>query len=135
TDVAERVAGALKVELGVGQKQLIRKRSTDNVEAYQLYLKGRYYTNRYTADGFEKGMRYFQEAIALDPDYALAYGGIAGYYISGSDAPLPAREAIPKAKEAAEKALALDDSLAEARAYLATAYAMYDLDADAAERE
>jgi TolB-like protein/class 3 adenylate cyclase/Flp pilus assembly protein TadD len=135
TDVAERVAAALKVELGVGVKQRIHKRSTDNVEAYQLYLKGRYYTSRLTADGFGKAIGFFQEAIALDPGYALPYSGLALYYIFASDAPLPPRESMPKAKEAAERALALDDDLAEAHAYLGSVHSVYEWNAAAADRE
>jgi tetratricopeptide (TPR) repeat protein len=83
----------------------------------------------------DRGAEYFRQAIALDPTYALPYTGVAHYYIWASDSPLAPREAIPKAKEAAERSLALDDSLAEAHAYLAFVHALYEWDQIAAERE
>ena len=95
------------------------KSYTANPEAYQDYLKGRYWWNKRTEEGFNKGIEYFQQAIAKDPTYALAYAGLADCYSSlGVSGFVPPKEAYPKAKEAALKALELDDTLAEAHASL-----------------
>src|SRR5262245_1006561 len=135
SDVAERVAEALEVELGMETREQIRRPPTQNVEAYQLYLKGRYYTSRYTREAMAKGMEYFQQAIALDPSYALAYTGLGYYYAVSDDAPLPPREAITKMREAAEKAVAIDPTLGDAHGQLAAVRWWWDWDAAAAERE
>ena len=86
------------------------KRQTGDVEAYQLYVLGRYHLNRLTDDGFRKGRDYFQQAIDKDPNYALAYAGLADAYnrLSGWNAISP-KEGFPRAKTAAMKALELDD--------------------------
>jgi adenylate cyclase len=135
SDVAQRVAEALKIQLGVGTRQRITMHPTENLEAYQLYLKGRFYAGTLTKDGLQKGLDYFQQAIAIDPKFALAYVGISYYYQVIVDWYAPPREVMPKAIEAAAKALALDDTLAEAHIEMASARFWYDWDWAAAEQE
>jgi serine/threonine protein kinase/tetratricopeptide (TPR) repeat protein len=118
--VSERVAGALALKLSSGEKELMTKRYTENTEAYQLYLKGRYYWNRRTGDAVKKGIEYFNQAIEKDPNYALAYAGLAdSYNILGSNGVIPMKESHPRARVAALKALEIDDNLAEAHTSLA----------------
>ena len=134
--ISQRVTSALAVTLTNEEKRGITKRETTDTEAYQLYLKGRYQLNRLTDDGFLKGRDFFQQAIDKDPNYALAYASLADAYnrLGGFDA-LASREAFPKAREAAEKALKLDESLAEAHTALATVHFSYDWDFATAARE
>ncbi len=109
--------------------------STENPDAYQLYLKGKYHTSKFTKDEFGKGIEYFRQAIAKDPNYGLAYGGLAYYYILQDDWYLPPGESASRAKEAAEKALTIDASNAEAHLALAMELHWYEWDWAAAERE
>ncbi len=118
-DIAREVSQRLRSQLSAADRQKLTKGSTDNPEAYQLYLKGAYYTNKFTKEGLGKGIEYFNRAIAVDPNYGLAYSGLAYDYISQDDWFLPPNEAGPKAKAAAEKALAIDDSDADAHLSLA----------------
>ena len=112
------------------------KHHVTNIEAYQLYLQGRYLWNQRTPDAINKSIDYFQKAIARDPESALAYAGLADAYNLLSDYnSVPPREAFPKAKAAALKALSLDDSLAEAHTSLAMVKCTYDWDAPGAEAE
>ncbi len=135
-DIAEQVAGVLKVQLLSGERQLIRKKATANPEAYTLYLKGRYYWNERTEEGVKKALRYFEEAAKVDPEFAMAYSGIADSYNILSDyAWLPPAEAGPLAKANAVRALELDDSLAEAHASLGLTMSAYSWDFASAERE
>ena len=134
--ISERVTSALAMTLTNEEQRGITKRDTANTEAYQLYLKGRYQLNRLTDDGFFKGRDYFQQAIDKDPNYALAYAGLADAYnqLGGFDA-LPSKEAFPKARDAAQKALKLDEGLAESHSALGAVKFSYDWDFAAAERE
>ena len=101
------------------------KRYTDNADAYQAYLKGRFYWNKRTGDGIKKSLEYYNEAIKLDANYALAYAGLAESYAQGVwHVPFAPEEVLPKAKTAALQAVALDDSLAEAHTALAGVYSM-----------
>jgi len=112
------------------------RRHTDNPRAYSLYLKGRYEWNRRTQEGVAAGIGYFEQAIAEDPRYALAYTGLADSYALHVDyRSVPVVEGFENAKAYARKAIELDDSLAEAHASLAWALFIYDWDWDAAERE
>jgi DNA-binding SARP family transcriptional activator len=138
-EIAREIAAKLRLKLSGEDKQLLTKRSTQNTEAYQLYLKGRFFWNKRTEAGQKKGIEYFNQAIEKEPNYALAYTGLADCYASlafsfdtGSVAP---RDAIPKAKAAALKALELDDTLAEARTSLAFIKLHYDWDWPAAAAE
>ncbi|MGH8245661.1 MAG: tetratricopeptide repeat protein, partial [Gammaproteobacteria bacterium] len=118
--ISERVAGVLALKLTAGEKERVTKQYTDNPEAYELYLKGRYHLNRLTDDGFLKSLEYFQQAIEKDPNFALAYAGLAESYNSlGNFNVLRPKEVFPKAKSAALMALKLDDLLAQAHTALA----------------
>jgi serine/threonine-protein kinase len=134
--ISERVAGALAVRLAGGERERLTKHHTENTEAYQLYVKGRYHLNRLTDDGFLKGRDYFQQAIDLDPTYALAYAGLADAYqmLSGYNALAP-NDGFPKAKAAATEALRLDEELAEAHTALGTVKLLHDWDWPGAEKE
>src|SRR5262249_20115774 len=114
------------------QQQRLIKRYTQNTEAYQLYMKGRYHWGIRTPEGVRKGIDYFNQAIARDPNYALAYAGLADAYIV-IESPLPQAETMLKAKEAATTALKLDNTLAEAHTSLAAVSLLYDWDWSAAE--
>src|SRR5437870_12195241 len=117
--IAGEISTRLRERLAGEQRQLARG-GTSDPEAYQLYLKGRYYWEKRTQESLEKSRQYFEQAIAKDPNYAMAYVGLADYYIVLPDyAPVPNGEAPPKARAAAQKALAIDDSLAEAHTAVA----------------
>jgi serine/threonine protein kinase/tetratricopeptide (TPR) repeat protein len=134
-EIAHQIAGKLRLRLNHDQMAQMAKHQTGNPEAYQLYLKGRFYASKGTREGIDKGIDYLHQAIALDPNYALPYAGIAFSYIWASDWLLPPTEAMPKAKEAARRALELDDTLAEAHVELGNVASWYDYDWALAERE
>jgi tetratricopeptide (TPR) repeat protein len=120
SDIAKNVVGVLKVKLLAEEKQWIEKKGTENLEAYNLYLKGWYYLNKYTKEGMEKGKDYFNQAIEKDPTYAQAYVGLALHYeFLGEWGYLPSKEAYPKVEAAATKALELDNTNDEAYVALA----------------
>jgi len=96
-------------------------------------LKGRYQTAKYTSEGLAKGLEYFNQAIAVDPQYALAYNGIADNHLAAADSYMPAQEVLPKTGAAARTALGIDDQLAKAHASLAIVHWWYDWDWPAAE--
>jgi tetratricopeptide (TPR) repeat protein len=126
----------LKVKLLGEEKVALVKRYTDDLEAYNSYLKGRYFWYKRTKEGILKGLEYFHQAIEKDPTYALAYAGIADCYnMLGFFDYLFPKEAFPKAKSAAEKALEIDGTLAEAHSSLAEVKTYYDYDWLGAERE
>jgi TolB-like protein/Flp pilus assembly protein TadD len=104
-------------------------------QAYEAYLRGRYYAAKFTSEGSHKAIGYFHHAIALDPGYALPYEALAYNYILQSNWPLPPNEAMPKARDAARKALQLDDTLAGAHTSLASVLLLYDWNWSAAESE
>jgi adenylate cyclase len=135
SQVAQTVAKALQVTLAADERRRLEQKPTENLEAYQLYLKGRYYVNRYTEDGLKKGHAYLEQAIALDPGYALAYQGLAYYYSVVNDWFLAPNEAMPKMRAAAEKALQIDPTLSEAHTFLADVAFMYDWNWSAADEE
>jgi len=120
TKLRERLSGETKTQIVKG--------GTNNPEAYQLYLKGIYYWGQRTPEALEKSKGYFNQAIQKDPGYAAAYAGLANYYVTAPDyEPIPENEAAPKAKAAAEKALAIDNTSAEAHAALAAAnWSLFD---------
>jgi serine/threonine protein kinase/lipopolysaccharide biosynthesis regulator YciM len=135
-DIAKEMTSMLRVRLSGDDEKRMDKSYTANPEAYQDYLKGRYWQNKRSLEGYHTSVEYFQQAIEKDPTYALAYSGLADAYSglpgSGLEAP---NETIPKAKEAARKALELDDTLAEAHVSLATIEAQYDWDWSGGEKE
>lgn len=131
--ISAKVADALLPLLSEDERRRLNKRGTSNAAAFEAYLRGRFHWNTFTEEGFAKAIRYFNQAISLAPDYALAYTGIADYYnFLGVYAVLPFAEASAKAKEAALKAVALDAKLAEAYAALGFATLMHDFDWDLA---
>jgi TolB-like protein/Flp pilus assembly protein TadD len=135
SEIARDVSSRLKTKLSEADEARVTKVHTTNPEAYQLYLKRNYYTSKYTKDGFRKGIDFFNQAIAVDPNYALAHAGLAFNYITYEDWFIPPNEAAPKAKDAARKALALDDTLAGAHLTLAMIAHWYDWDWATAEPE
>jgi eukaryotic-like serine/threonine-protein kinase len=136
-DVLTRdISDKLRRKITGEEEKRLAKRSTTNPEAYQLYLKGRYFTEKFTKEGVDKGIEYFRQAIDLDPNYALAYDGLAFAYSDGEDDFfLSPRDSIPRAAEAAKKALELDDTLSEAHLELGKVHYWYDYDWNAAEKE
>jgi serine/threonine-protein kinase len=134
--ISERVAGLLALNLTGDEKERFTKRATENAEAYQFYLLGRYHLNRLTDDGFAKGRDYFQQAIDKDPNYAAAYAGLADAYnrLSGFNAISP-KDGFPKAAAASLKALEIDNNLAEAHSSLGTVKFFYERNWSAAETE
>ncbi len=135
-DLAKEMTSMLRMRLTGEDEKRMAKSYTANPEAYQDYLKGRYWWNKRSEDGVRKGIDYFQQAIAKDPAYALAYDGLAdGYSVLGNYGYVPPKEAYPRAKEAVLKALQLDDTLAEAHTSLAFVMTDYDWDWPGAERE
>jgi DNA-binding winged helix-turn-helix (wHTH) protein/tetratricopeptide (TPR) repeat protein len=134
--ISEKVAAALALKLTGEERQRLAKRYTENIEAYQLYLKGRYFWNKRTADGLQKAIAYFGQAIEKDPAYALAYVGLAdSYSLLSYFGGLPSNETFPKAKAALQKALEIDDELPEAHASLGLISAWFDWNWSGAERE
>jgi TolB-like protein/Flp pilus assembly protein TadD len=134
--ISQKVAAALALRLSGSEKERITKRYTDNVEAYQLYLTGRYQWSKLTPPDIRKSIGFFQQAIDLDPAYALAYFGLAEANRSlAINADVPSKDCLPPAKAAATKALEIDDSLPEAHASLAFSLIWYDWDWAGAEKE
>ena len=135
-EIAREIAGKLRLKLGSTEQQRLIKRYTESAEAYHSYLKGRHILDKRTPETTEKSIEYFELAIRLDPNYALAYAGLADAYISLSGlGARPPREVMPKAKEAVEKALKIEDTLAEAHLALADIKDKFDWDWSGAERE
>jgi serine/threonine-protein kinase len=134
-EIAREIVNALEIKLDEQSVSLIR-RYTENIEAYNLYLEGRYFWSRRMPEDLEKGIRFFQKAIEIDPNYALAYVGISdSYHLLASYGVLPPQHAFPKATEAALKALEIDNTLGEAHTSLANVKLFYEWDWPAAERE
>jgi DNA-binding winged helix-turn-helix (wHTH) protein/TolB-like protein/Tfp pilus assembly protein PilF len=130
--ISERVATALKIRLGSNGK----KRYTENVEAYQLYMKGRFHLLKAVGAETETGISYFGQAIEADPNYALAYAGLADAYRGrGVGGEMPSAAGFPQAKAAANRAIEIDDTLAEAHANLGHIYFWYEWDWNAAENQ
>jgi tetratricopeptide (TPR) repeat protein len=133
--ISEKVAKSLVPHLTGEEQQQLKKRGTDNAEAFEAYLRGRHYWNTFTEEGFAKALIFYNQAISIAPDYALAFAGIADYYnLLGVYAVMPFRETAAAAKEAAQKAVELDDTLAEGYAALGFAVLMRDFDWAEAEK-
>jgi serine/threonine-protein kinase len=135
TDISREIVTKLRLRLTGDEERRLTMPAAANPEAYQLYLKGRYFSEKFTKDGVNKGIEYFHQAIDLDPNYALAYEGLSYAYFTSNDFFLTPLESMPKADEAAKKALQLDDTLAEAHTDMAIVHFWYDYDWSAAERE
>ena len=135
-DIAKAITDSLKAKLTRSERQAIAVRPTANPEAYELYLKGRFLWNKRTGADMRKAIDYFNHAIAKDPNYALAYAGLADCYdLLHEYSDLSPKESYPKAKAAAIKALELDDTLGEAHTSLAYSLVNYDWDWRGAEKE
>lgn len=136
-EIARQISDRLRMRLSGDEQKLLTKHYTDNTEAYDLYLKGTYFDGKGTEEGLDKAIQYYQQAIALDPNYALAYVGMANSYASlggvlGFRSPM---ETYPKTREFALKALALDERLAEAHGALALHALSYEWNWNEAERQ
>jgi len=134
-EIARDVSQKLQARLSGTGEQKVAKTYTANAEAYQLYLKGRYHVLKLTLSEIQTGISYFQQAIAVDPSYALAYVGLADAYRSALAGDMPPTELLPKAKAAAQKAIEIDDTLADAHAELGFIIFWYDWDWTAAENQ
>ncbi len=136
SEVAQAIANEIKIKVTPQERTRLARAHPVNPEAYEAYLKGRYQWNKRTGEGMKRGLEYFQQAINLDPNYALAYSGVADSYgLLGNNAYLPGTEVYPKAKAAALRALELDESLAEGHTSLAQVLFDYDRDHVAALKE
>lgn len=129
-EMAQAILGAVKIELLGEEPAIAFKRYTNNKEAYQLYLRARFYHNKFGgSDDYNKAIGYFQAALAIDPSYAIAYSGIASCYLNmWFYRLLPAARALPLMKVATEQALALDDTIAESYLALARMQMLYEWD-------
>jgi len=135
-DLAKEMTTALRMRLSGEDERRMAKSYTANPEAYQDYLKGRYWWNKLDSEGINKGIEYFQQALAKDPNYALAYSGLADCYSSAANFGfVPPKESFPKASEAALKALEIDDTIAEAHVSSGLIKTYYDWDWSGAEKE
>jgi tetratricopeptide (TPR) repeat protein len=135
-DIARDVSSRLKTKLSGVDTQKLAKTYTANAEAYRLYLQGRFYWNKREEKDFRKALEYYNQAIALDPNYALAYAGLADTYaLLSSFGFMRPDEAVPKAREFANRALTLDDSMAEPHTTLGYELLQYEYDFAGAERE
>jgi TolB-like protein/DNA-binding winged helix-turn-helix (wHTH) protein/Tfp pilus assembly protein PilF len=138
SEVAGSIAQQIRLRLTPEEHARLRNVRAMNPEAYENYLKGRFFWNKRTVEGHQKAIEYFQKAVALDPNYAQAYAGLAdAYSLLGSmpNAVLPRRETMSRARETAQKALSFDESLADAHASLGFVKMHYDWDFSGAERE
>jgi serine/threonine protein kinase/Tfp pilus assembly protein PilF len=136
SEVALHIAGALEARLSPDERARIRRRPTVDLQAYALYLHGRGHILRYTGDGFRQAIEFFKRAIARDPRYAAAYGGIAMAYTELAETgEMPPDEAYPLAKEAAAQAIAIDGDLADAHSMVAYVKMTYEFDWAGAESE
>lgn len=135
-EIAAVVVDELRLKLVGKEESLLKKRCTDNVEAYNLYLKGRFFWDKRNEEGLKKALEYFQEAIEIDPDYALAYAGLAEVYAVSipSYGRLDPKESYIKAKEFVLKALTLDSELPDAYSILGIIYKRLDRDWAGAEK-
>jgi tetratricopeptide (TPR) repeat protein len=133
--ISQRVAGALAMELTEAQQRRLTRRETADSEAYELYLKGRFFWNKRSRDGFERAAAFFRQAVEKDPSFALAYAGLADTHIGLAFYHYAApHEAMPLARAAALKAIGIDDALAEGYASLAHEKGNYEWDWPEAER-
>lgn len=131
--ISERVVAALAVKLSHREQERLTKRYTDSSDAYQFYLKGRYLASKWTQEGFNKGIEYFNKAISHDPNYALAYDGLAYCYYNSFY--MPFKESMTTGRALAKRALEIDPELAEARVSLGLINTWLDYDRSGAELE
>src|SRR5438067_7991698 len=122
SNVAKRVVDALQLQLGTDETRALAKKPTEDPEAHRLYLLGRYEFGKYSEAGWTSSIRYYEQALKLDPNYALAYCGLADTYAYMGGVMMPSKEAVLKEKEFAQKAIQLDPELPEAHLSLACAF-------------
>ncbi|HET8797862.1 MAG TPA: protein kinase [Thermoanaerobaculia bacterium] len=133
-EMSREITDKLRLRLTGAERRKLRKGPTENSEAYQLYLKGRYHWNKRTSESLRKGIQFFREAIETDPSFASAYAGLADSFVTlATNVPLPPLETMPKAKAAAQRATQIDESLAEGWASLAAVRWWYEWDWEGAE--
>jgi TolB-like protein/Tfp pilus assembly protein PilF len=136
SDIAKAIADTLRAKLTGSEQQALTARPTENTEAHQLYLRGRYFWNKRTGADLKKSIDYFNQAIGKDPNYALAYAGLAdAYVLLSAYAEASPKDSLPQAKAAAARALELDSTLGEAHATLGNTLVAYDLNFAEANRE
>ncbi len=137
TEIAKDVSQKLKIKLSGADERLLASRYTENPEAYQLYLRGRFFLNKRTPNDVEASIPFFQQAIAADPSFSLPLSGLADSYLTLGllEGGPPPHETMPKAREAARKALTIDDRSGEAHATLGIILNLYDYDFVGSERE
>jgi TolB-like protein/Tfp pilus assembly protein PilF len=129
TTIAQEIADKLRLRLTGEQARRLKAPRTVDAQAYQCYLKGRYHWNKRSSEGLKRSISYFEQAIEIDPTYALAYAGIADAYLNlGGWGDLPFRAAYPRAKAAATRALEIDGNLAEAHVSLGMVHKEFDWD-------
>src|ERR1051325_3169619 len=134
-EMSREIAEKLRLKLTGAEKKKLRKRTTENTEAYQLYLKGRYHWNKRTEESLKRGIGFFRDAIESDPSFASAYAGLADSFVTlATNVPLPPQDTMPKAKAAAQRAIEIDEGLAEAWASLGAVRWWYDWDWEGAEQ-
>jgi eukaryotic-like serine/threonine-protein kinase len=134
-EIAQEILKSLRLRLSGEEERLLGKRYTEDAEAYRLYLKGLFYWNKRTSEGIAKSIEFFNQAIVRDPGYALPYAGLAdAYLLAAFYGALPPKDILPKAREAATRALEIDEDLAEAHALVADVQYLFDWDWEAAER-
>lgn len=134
--ISAKVVAALTMKLSGEEEQRLQKRYTDNSAAYEAYLKGRYFWNKRTGEGFKKAIEFFKQATDIDPNYALAYAGMADSYgLTPAYTGAPPKDYFPQAKAAALKALELDEQLSEAHASLGWVYFTYEWNWPETEKE
>lgn len=134
-EIARQVTDSLRVRLTGGQQEQVTKHYTDNPDAYRLYLQGRYYLNYFSEENLKRAVPLFDQALALDPRYALAYAGRAEVFFNMGDETLSMKEAMSKAKQDTTTALSIDENLAQARMTLAVIKYQYDWDFVGAEKD
>ncbi|HVQ57000.1 MAG TPA: FlgO family outer membrane protein, partial [Pyrinomonadaceae bacterium] len=135
-EIARDVSGKLKANISGTEAAKVEKNYTTNPEAYQLYLKGRFFWNKRTGNDLKQAAEFYRQAIEKDPKYALAFSGLAETFVLFSDYDVaPADDSMPLAKAAALRALAIDDSLAEAHTALGYYLTLYEFDLDRSENE
>ena len=135
-DLAEQISRQLRSHLSGEEMKLLVRRQSEDGEAFKLYLQGRYFISKYNdVEAIRRGIDYFNKAIERDPTYALAYAGLAGGWFHLSNLHLAPKEAMPRVREAAQHALALDETLPQAHTCLALVKAWFDWDFVAGERE
>ncbi len=135
-EISLAIVDNLKITLLEKEEEALLKRYTEDLEAYNFYLKGIYFLRMYTAGGFQEAIKYFELTLQKDPNYALAYYGLAEvFYAISYWANVPPNEAYPKAKEYAKKAIEIDEDIGEAHAALGLVYTFYDWNWKEAERE